>query len=276
MKSPGPQVNFGWLVVVLLLGISFAFPSTSTQGRALPNRHCDAPGGFCRSVNSHILEAAEQETAKKALENEDFCGTRLFKPKRRIVGGQEAYYGQFPWQAMINTSTYDSGEAKRFQCGGTLISDEIVITAAHCIKFTSVDRYEVTLGRHYLANGMDDCREQKFSVTRIEVHPKFNKRHLSNDVAILWIRNKYGQTARFSDYVIPACLPDPDEKNLYKTKTLGTVSGWGLLEESGEVSSPTLQFVSVPILESSVCMSAYNRCFIRIASFYKQKNFKPF
>ena len=74
------------------------------------------------------------------LKQEPFCG-QSFVPEinRRIVGGSEANFGQFPWQAQIWTyKPYN--DTPIFSCGGTLISDELILTAAHCVLFTDPER----------------------------------------------------------------------------------------------------------------------------------------
>ena len=51
----------------------------------------------------------------------------------RIVGGAEAVEGQFPWQAQIYVKK-NGGATLSMLCGGTLISPDVVITAAHCFR----------------------------------------------------------------------------------------------------------------------------------------------
>lgn len=53
------------------------------------------------------------------------CGTPAVGVQKRIIGGAEAYFGEFPWQAHIRISGY--------QCGGVLVNSRYVATAAHCI-----------------------------------------------------------------------------------------------------------------------------------------------
>lgn len=53
------------------------------------------------------------------------CGVPSNSLQKRIIGGDEAYFGEFPWQAHIRIADY--------QCGGVLVSHRYVATAAHCI-----------------------------------------------------------------------------------------------------------------------------------------------
>lgn len=75
---------------------------------------------------------------------------------------------------------------------------------------------------------------------------------LTNDVAIVWVRTKYNQSIRFTDYVLPACLPTPEQVNLYNQGDTGFVSGWGLTEEQDRSSAAKkLQYVAVPMTSTS-------------------------
>lgn len=76
-----------------------------------------------------------------SIKQPSFCGSVIsFNDKGRIVNGKEAGLGQFPWQAQI-LAQKTVGQEPTFVCGGSLITEELVVTAAHCIQFTNVDRY---------------------------------------------------------------------------------------------------------------------------------------
>lgn len=86
---------------------------------------------------SQFVETSKSEDFQY-LKQETFCGKTVAK-ESRIVGGSAATLGQFPWQAQVWTKKFEN-EPPEFTCGGTLVSDELIITAAHCIPYTSPER----------------------------------------------------------------------------------------------------------------------------------------
>ncbi|CAL1279559.1 unnamed protein product [Larinioides sclopetarius] len=62
---------------------------------------------------------------RKSQSNVTYCGIPRAKPQSRIIGGNDAMYGEFPWQAHIKLN--------KQQCGGVLLNHRYVLTAAHCI-----------------------------------------------------------------------------------------------------------------------------------------------
>jgi len=67
------------------------------------------------------------------------CGVpQIHEFQKRIIGGNEAHFGEFPWQAHIRISGY--------QCGGVLVSKQFVATAAHCIHKYIIINFSQTFG----------------------------------------------------------------------------------------------------------------------------------
>jgi hypothetical protein len=122
------------------------------------------------------------------LKQEPFCG-QSYVPKinHRIVGGSEANFGQFPWQAQIWTFK-PNNDTPIFSCGGTLISDELILTAAHCVHFTDPERYTIILGRQYLDENYEICNgyEQRYRVVDLVVHSKFRLFHVVNRKLVIF------------------------------------------------------------------------------------------
>ena len=94
---------------------------------------------FSNLVNLITTESEEKsrELTKK-IQQPSFCGQVHSKSTQsRIVGGKEAIVGQFPWLAQI---WLNKGATDKFICGGSLITDDVLVTAAHCIETTTVER----------------------------------------------------------------------------------------------------------------------------------------
>jgi len=191
--------------------------------------------------------------------HQKYCGTRPVEghgPSTRIIGGQKAELGQFPWQVSLLKSASVQGGKPVLTCGGALISTRSVLTASHCLKLTP-DKYEVWVGRMSSLVGEEECHDQKFRVVEYFKHPNYSPSTLQNDVAVLSILSTFEQGVRWTSWVLPACLPAPDQPLLYQAGTKGTVSGWGLLDEQDRYMSPNLQHVTVPIMSQAECQAAY-------------------
>ena len=83
----------------------------------------------------------------------------------KIVGGGDARPGQFPWLVSLQLD----GEP---WCGGTLVSQWFVVTAAHCLKNMKADRFSVVAGEHDLTQ--QEGKEQRLPVQAIALHPEYH------------------------------------------------------------------------------------------------------
>ena len=158
-----------------------------------------------------------------------------------IVGGSEATPYSIPWQVAL----VRPGSSSPF-CGGTLISNRHVLTAAHCTSGSS-SRINVIVGEHRITSSADGTRH---SLCRYVRHPSYGS--LNNDFSILHLRTP----VQIGTRAAPACLPTQTfGGNFLSGKTL-TVSGWGALSEGG--GSPTvLHKVDVPGITNSQCSTKY-------------------
>ena len=136
-------------------------------------------------------------------------------------------------------SLHDSPTSFSF-CGGTLISEKYVVTAAHCGNIPYV-----MIGGHD-QNNPDDCREV-IQVARTIIHPQYDDQSTRNDISVLELSrpSAYGPLA--------ASLMDQQVSE----GTMVTVAGWGTTSEGGS-QSPVLQKVEVPVSNQAACNEVYN------------------
>ncbi|NWZ53476.1 OVCH2 protein, partial [Haliaeetus albicilla] len=183
--------------------------------------------------------SSDPKCGQKVQETKPWSYLNLFT---RIVGGNQVKQGSHPWQVSLKL------RQKHF-CGGTIVSAQWVVTAAHCILDRNLVQYmNVTAGEHDLR--IRENGEQTLPVKYVIKHPNFDPRRPMNyDVALLKLDGAF----TFSSSVLPACLPDPGEK--FEAGYICTACGWGRLNENG-VLPQVLYEVNLPILNSKECSRA--------------------
>ncbi|XP_067648311.1 venom protease [Eurosta solidaginis] len=167
------------------------------------------------------------------------CGERI--DESRIVGGKTA--AQYPWMARLSYFN-------RFYCGGTLINDRYVLTAAHCVKGFMWFMIKVTFGEH------DRCNDKERPETRFVLRAfsqKFSFSNFDNDIALLRLNDRVPITS----IIRPICLPRVFERKNLFVGTKGIATGWGTLKEDGKPSC-LLQEVEVPVLDNEHCVAQTN------------------
>ncbi|XP_069566559.1 coagulation factor VII [Brachyistius frenatus] len=180
-------------------------------------------------------EAAPNATSGQRGGNETELGGGV---SPRIVGGFLETRGGSPWQVLIHRT-----DGFGF-CGGTLVSDRWVVSAAHCFE-ESADH--VTIGDY--DKKRPDPGEQLIKIQEVFVHPHFHSFTFDSDIALLRLAAPVlrGPTAA------PACLPDPHlSKHLLREETRGTVTGWGATQHLGH-SSRFLRKVTLPVVGYKDC-----------------------
>merc|ERR1719228_1732795 len=172
------------------------------------------------------------------------CGKPAISPNVNafIVGGNEATAHSLPWQISLQATYFgfDLGHI----CGGSIINDQYIVTAAHCLT-NPVMGFKVVVGAHSLRRGSD--YQETFVVDKVIIHESYDENDGSvGDIALLKLADKI----TYSDGVQPACLPKKTQ--VYDDDDEFLVSGWGALTEGG--SSPDkLQQVIVPHFNHDKC-----------------------
>ncbi|XP_046143511.1 serine protease 42-like isoform X3 [Osmia bicornis bicornis] len=183
-----------------------------------------------------------KQTGDDFLRLESGCGIPVSKQtaQRRIVGGDEAGFGSFPWQAYIRIGSS--------RCGGTLVNRFHVVTAGHCVAKASARQVQVTLGDYVVNSASESLPAYTFGVREIRVHPyfKFTPQADRFDVAVL----RLDRPVHYMPHIAPICLPEKNEDFLGQ---YGWAAGWGALQAGSRLRPKTLQAVDVPVIDNRVC-----------------------
>lgn len=165
----------------------------------------------------------------------DAAGNWTFPQVARIVGGRKATEGEVPWQvALIVTDLQD--DSAQYLCGGSIIQNGWILTAAHC-----VEGYEASANKVLSISGklnINDAAATQEVATRVIVHPLYCNGTQDYDVAL--VKAKTTGTA----IALTTAAPAP--------KTLAFVSGWGATSENGN-SALELQIAAVQIKSAAAC-----------------------
>jgi len=173
------------------------------------------------------------------------CGA---KKGNRIVGGEEASPGEWPWIVVFG----QADGSRVGGCAGTLVADRWVVTAAHCVNDVDADSLSVVIEEHTINSGyyisdddyFDDIRKN-LEVERIIMHEDYDWNTKEHDIALV----KLTEPLDLSVYT-PACLPD---RGADFTGETAWVYGWGTTEMGGYLAD-TLRETTQTILSNEECM----------------------
>ncbi|XP_041719777.1 tryptase delta isoform X2 [Coregonus clupeaformis] len=176
-------------------------------------------------------------------------GSVVPQARSSIVGGKDAPEGSWPWIAYLVITD----EAGTFSCGGSILTEEWVLTAAHCVDPNDnpiPDRSYVRLGIHSL----NEPSVFRRTISRIVSHPQYKKQRseLLHDIALVKLSIKVS----FSSLVEPMSLPKPSDA--FGPKSECWIAGWGNVGNDVKLSgNRTLQELRLPIVRRLTCKKKF-------------------
>jgi len=171
----------------------------------------------------------------------------------RIVGGDKTMAGEYPWQG----SLLYKGVISNHFCGGTLVSDRHVVTAAHCTQDLDADEIGVAIGYTNLNQSISDRASFIKDVKMIKDHPNYRGEvtHYEFDISVLELAEPIDLTSH--PHIKPICLPNVitgrESTTGWYAGDTAVVSGWGLTDFYNGTYPKHLQDVAVKILPKGEC-----------------------
>ena len=173
-----------------------------------------------------------------------------FIEKHFIIGGQPVERNTYPWMVAL-TYNVNADLVQRQFCGGTVIADQWVLTAAHCLfdrngDTVSADAFKVAIN----AANLNDEDVPELTVANLFIHPSYihNSENPHSDIALIELAQSSGIT--------PVTLSTKPTDVLIGLQA--TTIGWGAVDNS-DAANPLfpvwLHSVDVPIVSLEVCNS---------------------
>ncbi|XP_058800002.1 serine protease persephone-like [Phymastichus coffea] len=204
----------------------------------------DSGPGVCMA----IYKSCQQYQAMVA-------GYSGYEINKHIIGGENAKSGEFPFMVSLG---YQNDENDRsiisYMCGGSLITDRHVLTAAHCILNTNNYRLiEIRLGSISLQDNSRDV--QRISIDDIITHPRYRISRNYFDIAIITMR----RPIILSNLTMPICLQTysiPAFKSYLNSEMIAT--GWGVTNYNDDSPSLNLKKTrKLSLIDSQTCGEQY-------------------
>lgn len=171
------------------------------------------------------------------------CGRS--EPLGRIINGDKIDKLHIPWIVWVSSiSINEDGRSEMLQCGGSILSNNIILTAAHCLK----RRNNILVKVIVYYNTSEALHGPKSYVNRVIVHPQYKNVNMGYDIALMSLV----EPLRYDAYVRPICLP---KKARTLDETPALASGWGYTNPAGNPSR-NLLYVVLKVLPDQKCKSA--------------------
>ncbi|XP_019560796.2 ovochymase-2-like [Aedes albopictus] len=211
----------------------------------------------------HVLIAVLIFLHLTSLNASYHCGIRKHDFAELVYHGYKVEDGQWPWHGAIFHRQPNASPSLQYACGGSLLSEKHLLTAAHCVVNRNTklpwptNFFEIHLGQQNLSTVTDHVQIR--DVRKLVVHPEYSTHR--NDIAMMVMR----LPVTFTDFVIPACVDQKADRDLRDLEgQLGWVAGWGT-SEMRDVSDG-LRMASFPVVSYLNCTKNDAGLFGRLVS----------
>ncbi|GAB6029630.1 Mannan-binding lectin serine protease 1 [Chamberlinius hualienensis] len=182
------------------------------------------------------------------------CGKPAELKTPQIINGATGNIRYWPWQVGIYSQS-----TKSLICGGSLIRESWVLSAAHCFKITTPDgslanvppeRIGMFFGQSVSQPDLSDPNVTKRKASGIIVHQQYDANTIDFDIALV----KLDKPVKYNEFIRPICLPSPTSAITDIPDSVGLVAGWGKRSnDKDEKASPTLQKIAITVIQKEKC-----------------------
>ncbi|XP_019865180.2 coagulation factor IX-like isoform X2 [Aethina tumida] len=186
------------------------------------------------------------------------CGQKTAQRIKLSVGGEKTVKGDYPWQVALFKNI--DGSFINI-CGGSLLNERIILTAAHCIATEPMEKLKVAVGKyHRTLDHPDDIYVQISNVSKIWF-PSIYKGSLNyyiGDIALLQAKTPF----TMSKHVQPICF-DNSNILILEPGQSGVVTGWGYTQRGGQPSDE-LHEITIRYEDSTLCKTRLPSDFVKL------------
>lgn len=188
--------------------------------------------------------------ASSLLNNELPHGCWKKNLAERIVNGNQTERGQIPYQCLVESAR----SAEQTVCGGVLLNEQFVLTAAHCCD--GAFYFTVHLGAQNFLNHDEPGRIIDIT-DNYKIHQDYNIFTFEHDLCLI----KLSKNVTFTDKIQPVKLPEPTDDSF--VGELAIASGWGLLHTDDFKVAEELQYAELVVIEQKVCERVFGTFIVR-------------